>query len=91
MTEIDEDAQTVHLTDHLFTEGTHTVVGVAATGGVADIVVAVMTEGDIHHPAIGEVLQVLEFVLKCQSVLDTQHNTLQPLVLVHPEIVGGTG
>ena len=32
MTEIDEDTQTVHLTDHLFTEGTHTVVGVAATG-----------------------------------------------------------
>ena len=91
MTEIDEDTQTVHLTDHLFTEGTHTVVGVVATGGVADIVVAVMTEGDIHHTAISEVLQILELAFEGQSVLDAQHDTLQTLVLVQPEVVGGTG
>ena len=50
-----------------------------------------MTEGDIHHPAVGEVLQVLEFALECQSVFNAQHNTLQPLMLMHPEFVGGTG
>ena len=32
MTEIDEDAQTVHLADDLLAKGTHAVVGVVATG-----------------------------------------------------------
>ena len=50
-----------------------------------------MTEGDIHHPAIGEMLQVFKFSFECQSVFDTEHDTLQSLVLVHPELVGGTG
>ena len=91
VTEIDKDTQTVHLADDLFTESTHTVVGIISTGRVADIVVAVMAEGDIHHTTIGKVLQVLELAFECQSVLNTQHDTLQSLVLMHPEVVRGTG
>ena len=50
-----------------------------------------MAEGDIHHPAIGEIQQVFQITLKGESVLYAQHDTLQPLVLVYPEVGWATG
>ena len=42
MTEVNEDAQTVHLANHLLTKGTDTVMRVVTTSRIADIVVAIM-------------------------------------------------
>ena len=90
MTHIHHDAQTVHLTDDLFTKLADAFVGIAASGRVTDIIVAIVTECDIDHTPLCEMLQICEVAFKRQSVLDAEHNALATLVLVHPEIVGRT-
>ena len=60
MAHVDEDAQAVHLADDLLAEGADTAMGVvAARGGVADIVVAIMAEGHIDDATVLEMLQTL--------------------------------
>ena len=88
MTEIHQDAQAVHLSDDLFAEVADAVVGVAASCGVADIVVAVVTKRHIDDAAVGEVLQVADVALQRQSVLDGEHDALASLALVAIEVVG---
>ena len=92
MAHVDEDAQTVHLADDLLAEGADTAMGVvAARGGVADVVVAIMAEGDINHATILEMLQALQMAVEGEAVLDAEHDALQTTVLVEPEVVGGAG
>ena len=91
MTQIDHDAKTVHLTDDLFAETTHATVGVAAPGGVAYLIVAIVTERHIDDATLGEVLQVLQLSVECQSVLDAQHDRLTSIALVLIEVAWRTG
>ena len=73
--------------DDLLTKLTDAVVGVVATGRVADIIVAIVAEGDIDHTTFSEMLQVGDVAFKGQSVLDAKHDALATLVLVHPEVI----
>ena len=64
MTQIYHDAVAVHLLNHLGSETAHAIVGVAATGTVADVVVAIVTEGDIDDAALGKMLHIAQVVLQ---------------------------
>ena len=78
MAHIDEDAQAVHLLDDLFTKGADTVMClIALRGGVADVVVAIMAEGHIDDATIGKVLEVRDIMFEGDTILDTQHDTLE--------------
>ena len=63
MTQIYHDAETVHLMDYLFAKAAHAIVGVAATGAVADVVVAVVTERDLDDASLGKVLHLGDVML----------------------------
>ena len=89
MAEIDEDAETVHLGDDLTAEGTDAAMGGGALGRVADIVVAVVAEGHIDDAAVGEMAQSLDGAVEGDAVLDAEHDALQSLALVTPQVVGG--
>ena len=91
MAHIDHDAQTVHLAHHLFAETAQAAVGVTAAGGVAEVVVAVMTERHIDDAALGEVLQVLQLTVEGQSVLDAEHDGLTAVAFVFVEVAWSAG
>ena len=82
MAEVYHDAEVVHLAYHLLPEAAHTVVGVASAGRVADVVVAVVAERDVHHAALGEVFQVGKFALDGQPVLNAEHDAFPAVALV---------
>ena len=88
MGKIDHDAAAVHLVDDLLAELAHAVVGVASTGRVAHIVVAVMAKGDIHDAALGKVLHILNIMAQRQCVLDAEHDAASALALVFVEVLG---
>ena len=56
--QVDHYATAVHLLDDLLTELAHSVVCVTATGGVADVVVAVVAESDVDDTTLSEMLHV---------------------------------
>ena len=89
MAEIDEDTQTVHLGDDLTAEVADATVGGGTFGRIADIVVAVVAEGHIDDAAISEVAQTLDRTIEGDAVLDAEHDALQSLALVTPQVVGG--
>ena len=60
VTHIDHDAQTVHLADDLTTKGTDTMMCLAATSRVADVIVAIVAERHINNAAFGKVLEVFQ-------------------------------
>ena len=91
MTEIDENTQTVHLGDNLTPEVAHAAMGLRTLGRVADIIVAIVAEGHIDDAAIGEVLQIRELTVEGDAVLDAEHDRLESLALVVPEVIGGAG
>ena len=59
MTQVDHQSETVHLADDLFAETAYAAMYVAAAAGVAEVVVAVVAEGDIDHAALSEMADVL--------------------------------
>ncbi len=66
-------------------------MGVAASGTVADVVVAIMTEGNIHNASLGEVLYIRKVVLQGQPILYAEHDALSTLALVAVKISRSTG
>ena len=90
MAQVHHDAQAVHLPDHLLAEAAHAIVGVATAGTVADVVVAIVAEGDVHDATLGEMLHVGQVVFQGQSVLYAEHDTLPALSLVTVKVGGGT-
>ena len=91
MAKIDKNAQTVHLGDDLTPEGADTSMRGIALGRVADIVVAVVAEGHVDDATLSEVSQTFDGAIEGDAVLDAEHDALQTLVLVTPEVCRGTG
>jgi hypothetical protein len=91
MAEIDHDAEAVHLTDDLFAKGADAAVGVGASCGIADGIVAVVAEGDIGYTAVFEVCEQGEVVFDGESVFDAEDDGLLACLLVGIEMVGGAG
>ena len=87
MAHINKHAQTVHLLDNLLAESTHTMMRVLCfRSRIANIVITIMTESHIYDTAIHKMLQILQLTVDSDTVLDTKHNALQALMLVHPEV-----
>ena len=74
MAEVDHQAEAVHLADDLFAEAADAVMGVAASAGVAEVVVAIVAQRDVDHAALGEMLHVLQFTAQGQAVLNAEHD-----------------
>ena len=64
MTQIYHDAQAVHLLNHLLAKTAHTIMGIAAAGTIADIIITIMAERDINDATLGEMLHVTDIVLQ---------------------------
>ena len=84
MTEVDHDTQTVHFPDDLLAKVTHTAPCLTTSCGVADIVVAIVTERHIDDAPLGKVPQVLYLSIQRMTVLNTEHDALLALMLIHP-------
>ena len=85
MTHIDEDAQTVHLTDNFFSERTDTTPCVLTLRGrVTDIIVTIMAEGHIDNATISKMLQILQFPVKGDAILNAKHDALAASPFVIP-------
>ena len=78
MAHINKDAQAVHLSDDLSSEVTDASMRLSALRGrVADVVVAIVTEGDIDNATIGKVLDIRDIMFEGDTILDAQHDTLE--------------
>ena len=64
---------------------------VTLRGRVTDIIVAVMAEGHIDDTSISKVLQILQFPIKGDAILNAEHNALAACLLILPKIGRGTG
>src|SRR5574344_168995 len=91
MAQIHHHPEAIHLAYHLSAKLTHSIVGVTASCTVADVVVAIMAEGDIHHSPIGKVLHVGDVALKGKSVLYAEHNGFLSVILVGNEFGRSAG
>ena len=91
MTQIYHDAQAVHLLDDLLAKTAHTIVSIAATGTIANIIIPIMAERNIDDATLSKMLHVGKVVSKRQSVLYTEHDTLSSLPLVAIEVGRRTG
>ena len=91
MAQVYHDALAVHLTDDLLAKLAHAVVGVAAFGAVADVVVAIVAQGDVYYPALREVFHVGDVVIEGNAVLYAKHDGLAPFALVFKEVGRRTG
>ena len=65
MRQVNEHSHPVHLPDDLLTEGTQTSVLSYTTRRVADIIVAIMTEGHIYNTLAPETLNKGEVLAYC--------------------------
>ena len=74
MAQVNHDALPVHLLYHLLAKTAHSMVGGTALGTVADIVVAIVAQGDIHHATLGKIPHVGQLVVQGQTVLYAQHD-----------------
>ena len=91
MAQVHHDAVAVHLLNHLGSETAHTIVGIAATGTVADVIIAIVAEGDIYHASLGKVLHIAQIVLQGKTILNTEHDALSALSLVAVKIGRSSG
>ena len=57
-----------------------------ATRRIADIVVAIMAQGHIDDTTLGKMLQTIQMTIECQTVLNAQHDTFAPLLLIGIEV-----
>ena len=69
MTEVYHNAAIVHLLDHFFAERRHSIMGIAATGAIANIVISIVAKCYICHPALRKVLHVGDIAPYGQAVL----------------------
>ena len=91
MGEVNHQTAAVHLLNDLFAKLADTIVGVAAAGRVADIVVTIMTERDIDDTPLSEMLHIGQFVTESQAVLNTKHDAATPFALVFIKVLRRTG
>lgn len=91
MTQIYHDAQAVHLLNYLLAKTAHTIMGIAAAGTIADIIITIMAERDINDAALGEMLHVTDIVLQGETVLDAEHDALSAFPLIAVKIGRSTG
>lgn len=91
MAQVHHDAVAVHLLNHLGSETAHAIVGIAATGTVADVIIAIMAEGDIYHASLGKVLHIAQIMLQGKTILNTEHDALSALSLVAVKIGRSSG
>ena len=91
MTQIDHNTQSVHLANHLLAKSAHATMGLRTTGRVADIIIAIMTKGDIHDATVLEMLDIVDVAIECQTILDTHHDTLASGTLIVPQLLRRTG
>ena len=83
MTEVHHQSAAVHLPYHLLSQLAHSAVSVLrASCAVADVVVAVVTQGDIHHSSLCEMLHVAYVAVQRQSVLYAEHYRFASVALV---------
>ena len=61
MTQVHHQSQTVHLGDDLSAKGADTTMCLTASCRVADIIIAIMTQGDIDHAALLEMADIFYF------------------------------
>ena len=66
-------------------------MGGCAAGRVADVVVAVVAEGDIDDATVGKVAQMAEVVLDGETVFDARHDRFHPVLLVLPQFLRVSG
>ena len=82
MTQVGHDAKAVHLAYHLFSQSAYAVVCVTTLGTVADVVVAIMAEGDIHHSSLCKVFYVLWVAVDGEGVLYAEHYRFSAVAFV---------
>ena len=91
MAQIYHDAQTVHLCNDLATKSAHSLMGIAATGRVAYIVIAIVTQRHIDDSTLGKVLQTLQLPINGKAIFYTQHNAVATLLFVRIQVCRCTG
>ena len=88
MRQVNEHSHPVHLPDDLLTEGTQTSVLSYTTRRVADIIVAIMTEGHIYNTLAPETLNKGEVLAYCVAILNTAHNDLFTVLFMFCKFLG---
>ena len=63
-------------------------MGLLSLGRVAQVVVAIVAEGDVDHATLGKMPDVAQVTLQGASVLYAQHDALLPVPLIDPEVIG---
>ena len=74
MAEVNHHTHSVHLLNHLFAELAHTTMFVIASCGVADVVVAIVAEGHIHHTTLSEGFHIANVFTNGVTVLNAEHD-----------------
>ena len=82
MAEVNHYAVGIHFPYHFLSKRRYTVMGIASSCRVTDIVVAVVTKRYIDHTPLCEMLDVGQMSLQCQTVLYSEHYGLASLALV---------
>ena len=62
MREVNGNAYSVHLTNHLLAKFRHAMMRFCSSCRVADIVVAIMAKSDIFYSSVMEMLNILQVV-----------------------------
>ena len=91
MGKVNHQATAVHLLNDLFAKLTDSVVGVAAAGGVADVVVTIVAKRDIDDTPLGKMLHIGQFMTESQAVFNAEHDAATPLALVFVKVLRGAG
>lgn len=90
MAEVDHHAEAIHLVNNLFAKLRHTIMGVVASGRIADVIVAIMAKGDIGYATLDEMLKVGDIILNSQTILYAEHDALFACLFVEQYLVRGT-
>jgi hypothetical protein len=72
MAQINHNASAVHFMYDLLTKSTDAMVCLAASCRVADIVVAIMTEGHVNNATLSEMVEVFHLSIQRMSFLDAK-------------------
>ena len=71
MTQVHHDTQAVHLANHLPTKLAQPVMGVAPTGRIANVIVAIVAQRHIDDAALCKVVEILKLSVERQAVFYT--------------------
>ena len=90
--EVHHHPHAVHLADHLTSEGAQSaVLAVGAACGVAEVVVAVVAQGEIDHALTAEAGHVAQVAAQSIAVLDAHHDGLLAGGLGAEQVFGAVG